>query len=174
MKRLVGIGVLAALFFSSTFVLNRAMSLEGGSWVWSASLRYGWMTLFLVLGMLATGRAGLLRNVLALLRQHWRFWLLAGTVAFGVFYAGISFAASYAPSWVVATTWQLTILASPLVLLAYGRRVPWRGVVFTLLIFAGIVLVNLAQANATDWQTVVLGAGPVSYTHLTLPTSDLV
>ena len=169
MTRLVGIGVLAALFFSSTFVLNRAMSLEGGSWVWSASLRYVWMTVFLILGMLLTGHGGLLGNVFVLLRRHWRFWLLAGTVAFGIFYAGISFAASYAPSWVVATTWQLTILASPLVLLAYGRRVPWRGVAFTLLIFAGIVLVNLAQAQATDWRTALLGAAPVLVSAIAYP-----
>ena len=169
MTRLVGIGVLAALFFSSTFVLNRAMSLEGGSWVWSASLRYVWMTVFLILGMLVTGRVGLLRNVFVLLRRHWRFWLLAGTVAFGIFYAGISFAASYAPSWVVATTWQLTILASPLVLLAYGRRVPWRGVAFTLLIFAGIILVNLAQVQATDWRTALLGAAPVLVSAIAYP-----
>ncbi len=169
MTRLIGIGVLAALFFSSTFVLNRAMSLDGGSWVWSASLRYGWMTLFLIFGMLVTGRQGILRSVFVIFRQFWRFWLLAGTVAFGIFYAGISFAASYAPSWVVATTWQLTILASPLVLLAYGRRVPWRGVAFTLLIFAGIILVNLAQASATDWQTVVLGAVPVLISAIAYP-----
>jgi len=169
MTRLIGIGVLAALFFSSTFVLNRAMSLEGGSWVWSASLRYVWMALFLVAGMALTGQGALLRNVFTLLRRHWRFWLVAGTVAFGVFYAGISFAASYAPSWVVATTWQLTILASPLVLLAYGRRVPWRGVAFTLLIFAGIILVNLAQASATDWGTVLLGAGPVLVAAVAYP-----
>ncbi len=169
MTRLIGIGVLAALFFSSTFVLNRAMSLEGGSWVWSASLRYVWMTVFLVAGMALTGRGAILRNVYVLFRQFWRFWLLAGTVAFGIFYAGISFAASYAPSWVVATTWQLTILASPLVLLAYGRRVPWRGVAFTLLIFAGIVLVNLAQASATDWQTVALGAVPVLIAAVAYP-----
>jgi hypothetical protein len=44
MVRLLGAGLLAALFFSSTFILNRAMSLEGGHWVWSAALRYGWMT----------------------------------------------------------------------------------------------------------------------------------
>lgn len=49
------------------------MSLEGGSWVWSASLRYVWMTVFLILGMLVTGRVGLLRNVFVLLRRHWRF-----------------------------------------------------------------------------------------------------
>lgn len=30
MSRLIGIGLLAAFFFSSTFALNRAMSLQGG------------------------------------------------------------------------------------------------------------------------------------------------
>lgn len=79
-------------------------------------------------------------------------------MAFGIFYAGISFAASYAPSWVVATAWQLTILASPLVLLAYGRRVPCRRGWPASQIFAGIILVNLAQVQATDWRTALLGA----------------
>ena len=34
------IGIAASLFFASTFVLNRSMDLAGGSWLWSASLRY--------------------------------------------------------------------------------------------------------------------------------------
>jgi hypothetical protein len=53
MTRLLALGTLAALFFSSTFVLNRSMSLEGGHWVWTASLRYGWMLLFLTGWLLA-------------------------------------------------------------------------------------------------------------------------
>jgi drug/metabolite transporter (DMT)-like permease len=161
MFKLLGLGVLAALFFSSTFILNRAMSLEGGHWVWSASLRYVWMVLLLTAGLLLTGRGRLLVSALRLLRRHWRFWLLAGSVGFGIFYAGIALAASYAPSWVVATTWQFTVLASPFVLLLYGRRVPWRGVAFTSLIFLGILLVNLGQVQAAAWQEVVLGALPV-------------
>ncbi len=169
MLRLLALGVLAALFFSSTFILNRAMSLEGGHWVWSASLRYAWMILLLSGGLLVAGRGALLGAALRLLRRHWRFWLLAGSVGFGVFYAGIAFAASYAPSWVVATTWQLTVLASPLVLLSYGRRVPWRGVLFTLLIFGGIVLVNLGQAQAAPPQTVLLGALPVVLSAFAYP-----
>jgi drug/metabolite transporter (DMT)-like permease len=169
MFKLLGLGILAALFFSSTFILNRAMSLEGGHWVWSASLRYLWMIGLLALGLLFSGRAALLAATLRLLRRHLLFWLLAGSVGFGIFYAGISFAASYAPSWVVATTWQLTVLASPLVLLAYGRRVPWRGVAFTLLIFLGIVLVNLSQAQAAPWQDVVLGALPVVVSAFAYP-----
>ncbi len=44
----VWIGVLAAVFFAVTFVLNRSMELSGGSWLWSASLRYFFMVPFLV------------------------------------------------------------------------------------------------------------------------------
>ncbi len=57
MLRLVLTGILAALFFSSTFVLNRAMSLEGGHWLWTASLRYVWMLLLLCIWLAVAGRA---------------------------------------------------------------------------------------------------------------------
>lgn len=169
MLRLLGVGLLAALFFSSTFILNRAMSLEGGHWVWSAALRYVWMSAFLIVGPLVIGRGRLLLDALRLLRSYWRFWLMAGTIGFGVFYAGVTFAASYAPAWVVATTWQITVLASPLVLLAYGRRVPLRGVMFTALIFLGIVLVNVGQVEAADWSIVWQGALPVMIAAFAYP-----
>lgn len=159
--RLLGLGILSAIFFSSTFILNRAMSLAGGHWVWTASLRYGWIVLFLSVGLALTGRGAVLRAVVGNFIAHWWFWLLAGSVGFGIFYTGISFAASYAPSWVVATTWQMTLLASPLVLFAFGRPVPLRGIAFTLLIFAGILMVNLEQARLSSWQDVVLGGLPV-------------
>jgi len=161
MMKLLGAGLLAALFFSSTFILNRAMSLEGGHWVWTASLRYLWMTLFLVVGPILIGRGRLLLDTLRLLHRYWAFWSVAGTVGFGVFYAGIAFAASYAPGWVVATTWQITVLASPLVLLLYGRRVPLRGVFFTVLIFLGVALVNVAELRVASWGEVVFGGLPV-------------
>jgi len=69
--------------------------------------------------------------------RHWAFFTVAGTVGFGLFYGLICFAASFAPGWVVATTWQSTILFTPLVLLAFGRRVPLRGLAFTALVAAG-------------------------------------
>jgi drug/metabolite transporter (DMT)-like permease len=153
-------GILAALFFSTTFVLNRAMSLDGGHWVWSASLRYFWMLGFLGLGLFAARRR-LLVESLRLYARHWMFWTLAGGVGFGVFYALITFSASYAPGWVVAATWQTTILATPVVLLAFGRAVPLRAMALTLLIFAGVLLINWEQAAGGSWREVLLGAVPV-------------
>lgn len=161
MSRIIVTGIAAALFFSSTFVLNRAMSLEGGHWVWTASLRYGWMLLLLLVWLATSGRANLIRPVLQLYRKHWLFWTVAGSVGFGVFYALLSFSASYAPGWVVASTWQMTILATPVVLLLFGRKVPLRALLFTLLVFAGVVLVNMEQATAMPLKNVLLGALPV-------------
>jgi len=157
MKRLLAIGVLSAFFFSSTFVLNRAMSLQGGHWVWTASLRYGYMLVLLSLWLLVTGQAHILRGAVREFRTHGLFWTVAGGIGFGVFYALLSFSASFAPGWVVATTWQATILASPLVLLLFGRRVPARGLLFTLLIFIGIVLVTIEQATSTPPRELLLG-----------------
>jgi len=159
--KLVSIGSLSALFFSSTFILNRAMSLEHGHWLWTASLRYGWMLAFLVGGMLLTGRAESLVKIFRIYRQHWLFWTLTGSTGFGIFYALISFSASYAPGWVIATTWQTTILASPLVLLLFGRAVPIKALLFIVIIFAGILLVNLEQLETSNWRDLLLGGLPV-------------
>lgn len=161
MLRLLALGVLAALFFSSSFILNRAMSLAGGHWVWTASLRYGYMTLFLSLWLVVTGKARLLREVAAIFRHYWRFWITAGSIGFGLFYATLTFSSAFAAGWVVAATWQITILATPLVLLFFGRRVPTRGILFSLLIFLGIVLVNVEHAQLTSWRAVLLGGLPV-------------
>jgi hypothetical protein len=34
------LGIAASFFFAITFVVNRLISLNGGSWIWSASLRF--------------------------------------------------------------------------------------------------------------------------------------
>ncbi|SMF04390.1 DMT family transporter [Desulfovibrio gilichinskyi] len=158
--RIIMIGILAAFFFSTTFVLNRAMSLDGGHWVWSASLRYFWMLIFLSAGLLAVRRK-LFIETLKLYFRHWFFWTIAGGIGFGLFYALLSFSASYAPGWVVAATWQTTILATPIVLLLFGKRIPLRAMLLTLIIFAGVLLVNVEQAGSNPVSEILLGAIPV-------------
>ncbi|MCR6628722.1 MAG: multidrug resistance efflux transporter family protein [Magnetospirillum sp.] len=142
MPRLLGLGLLAAALFSVTFVLNRAMSLEGGHWAWSAALRY--VDMAVLLGAWLILRHGI-GHLLAVLRNFVRrmpFWLGTGGIGFGVFYACCCFAADHAPGWIVAATWQVTILVSPLVLRGFGLPVPRRGIAFLLVTFLGIAAVN--------------------------------
>lgn len=148
------------------------MSLDGGHWLWTASLRYGWMLLFLLGGLLLTGRIATLRQILQIYRQNWLFWSLTGSIGFGIFYAMLSFSASYAPGWVIATTWQATILASPLVLLLFGRPVPIRALLFIVIIFFGILLVNFAQLQSSDWQTLLRGGLPVLVAAFAYPIGN--
>ena len=172
MARLVLTGLLAGLFFSATFVLNRAMSLQGGHWVWSASLRYAHMLWMLGAALLLSGRRDVLVRTVRVFARHWVLFTAAGSIGFGLFYGLICFSASFAPGWVVATTWQSTILASPLVLLAFGRRVPWRGIAFTALVFAGIALVTVEQAGGGSLREVLLGALPVLVAAFAYPLGN--
>jgi drug/metabolite transporter (DMT)-like permease len=161
MARLVLIGLLSGFFFSATFVLNRIMSLGGGHWVWSAGLRYAYMILLLAVWLLVfRGRAALAR-ILGLFFRHLVFWVASGSIGFGAFYALICFSADYAPGWIVATTWQFTIIATLVVLSAFGRRFPRRIWLFSTIVFAGVFLVNLSQAGAVDPAQLIKGALPV-------------
>ncbi len=166
------VGALAALFFSSTFVLNRAMSLGGGPWFWTAALRYGWMIVLLCGGYLLLGRGRALADIFRLFARHWRFWSLTGSIGFGVFYALLSFASAFAPGWMVATTWQTTILCTPLVLRLFGHRVPTRALVLTVVIFGGVVMVNLEQVRLGSPAAVLLAALPVLVAAFAYPLGN--
>ncbi len=159
--KLIAIGLLAGLFFSSTFILNRLMSLEGGHWLWSAALRYGYMVLLLMIGLPLFRGGPSLRALLRLFGRHWKFWTLAGSIGFGGFYALICFSADHAPGWVVATTWQLTIIASLFVLMGFGRSFPRRTWIFSGIVFTGILLVNLVHFKTGSLQGLFKGALPV-------------
>ena len=161
MIRLILLGLVSGMFFSSTFILNRAMSLEGGHWVWSGCLRYLYMIGFLMIALpIFQGKAAA-KELWSLYIRHWVFWTLAGSIGFGGFYALICFSADHAPGWVIATTWQLTILASLIVLMGFGRTFPLRIWGFSLLVFLGVLMVNLTQAAQTDLKQLIMGGLPV-------------
>lgn len=172
MFRLIMLGMLSALFFSSTFVLNRAMSVEGGHWLWTASLRFGYMLLFLVVYLLVTKGKKYLLEVVQLFIRFWLFWIIAGGIGFGVFYSLLCFSASYAPGWIIATTWQITILATPIILIAMGKKVPFKGVLLTGLIFAGIILVNIEYSNTATYKEILFGVVPVLIAAFAYPTGN--
>jgi len=137
------------------------MSLQGGDWVWTASLRYAFMLLFLGVWLVVVGKSRVLKAVMMAYLRNCCFWTVAGSIGFGAFYSLLTFSSSFAPGWVVATTWQSTILATPVVLLMFGKKVPLKGILFTTLIFLGIVLVTFEQAGSASPKEMMLGIFPV-------------
>lgn len=133
-------GILGALFFAFTFIFNRSMNLSGGSWMWSASLRY-----LFSLPMLAVlvWRKGELTGVLSAIKKAPLTWLIWSTVGFGLFYGPLSLASIYGESWFVAATWQITILAGLLLTPLFGQRVPGKQLLMTLVILLGIILIQI-------------------------------
>lgn len=158
------LGLLASLFFAVTFIVNRLMSLDGGSWVWSASLRFLWMFPFFLLIVLSRRNFGALWLEM---RNNMFEWILWSTVGFGVFYAPLTFAAAYSPSWLVAGTWQFTIVAG--ILLAplinrpgkHGKESLLLSLLFSGIILCGIVVMQVSEGEAVTLDHMVMGTVPV-------------
>ncbi|MDN3399366.1 multidrug resistance efflux transporter family protein [Psychrobacter sp. APC 3426] len=145
MVRLILLGLLAGAFFSSTFILNELMSAAGGHWFWSASLRYVFMWLIITGIIMAQYGFGRIRELTTIFCQHWGFWCITGSIGFGLFYTGICYAADHVAGWVVAATFMFTVVTSLLVLLAFGQRFDKKFIIYAILVFIGVVLVNVSE-----------------------------
>lgn len=182
MVRLILLGLLAGAFFSSTFILNELMSAAGGHWFWSASLRYVFMWLILTAIIVKQHGFARIKQLATIFWQHWRFWCVTGSIGFGVFYTGICYAADHVAGWVVAATFMFTVVASLLVLLAFGQRFDKKFIGYALLVFIGVVLVNvseglrasaLADINAAPMAEVLLyGALPALVAAFSYPIGN--
>jgi drug/metabolite transporter (DMT)-like permease len=161
MLKLILLGIASGAFFSTTFILNEVMSVAGGHWVWSASLRYFFMIIFLLSVLFCQGGCKLIKSVLDLYLKHWLFWTVSGTIGFGLFYALLCFSADFSPGWVIAATWQFTVVASLFIFMLFGKSFPKRVWVFSLVIFIGVCLVNLSHIDVFDLKTLLLGGVPV-------------
>ncbi|PID14711.1 hypothetical protein CSV63_11495 [Sporosarcina sp. P34] len=181
--RAIGIGILSALFFAVTFVLNRSMELDGGSWMWSASLRYFFMVPFLVIIVaMRGGLPGVKREMTA---APWPFFIWS-FVAFVLFYGPLTFSAGYSPGWLVAGTWQMTIVAG--VLLApfftfqsktetgeirmIRHRIPAVSLVISLIILVGVVLIQIPHAASVSTKTILLGTLPLVIAAVSYPLGN--
>lgn len=171
--RLICQGLVASALFSTTFVLNRAISLQGGPWAWSAALRYIETALLLTLWLLLSKGPAYLAMLGRLFLHRAGFWLGAGSVGYGVFYACCCFAANHAPGWIVAATWQGTLLATPIVLRFFGEKVPLRGLVFLGLICAGIIGLNANRLlDGVPLEQVLAGVVPLAIAAFCYPVGN--
>lgn len=146
MVRLILITLIASAFFSSTYILNELMSNSGGHWFWSSSLRYLFMLIILTV-MIGLQHGSLrLQQLWVSFKDHWVFWTLTGSIGFGVFYAGLCYAADHVSGWVVAATFMFTVVASLFVLMAFGHKFEKKLILYALLVLIGVILVNVSEA----------------------------
>lgn len=178
----ISLGVLASLFFAVTFILNRSMELSGGSWMWSASLRYFFMVPFL---MLMVGLRGRMPTLIAEMKSRPVSWFGWSFVAFVLFYAPITYAAAYGPGWLISGTWQVTIIAgvllAPLFFLTIHtsngirkvqQQIPLVSLVISMVILIGIVLIQIPHANDVSTGTLLLGILPVLVAAFAYPLGN--
>ena len=144
----IGVALLSALFFTLTYVLNRASASEGGHWAWTAALRY-LITLPLLLPLMPVfgGMAPAWRAI----RAHPWVWLRCSAIGFVVFYMLLAYAAASGPSWLVAGSFQFTVVAgmlcAPLLYRDARRKVPMAALGVGVLILAGVALLQLGHAQ---------------------------
>ncbi|MFC5740986.1 multidrug resistance efflux transporter family protein [Dyella tabacisoli] len=152
----VGLALCAALFFTLTYVLNRSLVAGGGHWAWAVILRYLFTLPMLALVLPWQGGLGQLPKEL---RQYPRTWWLWSSVGFVLFGVPLTWAASSGPSWLVAGSFQTTVLAGPLLApLIYRderRRLAWRSLAIGVLIVGGVFAMQLGHAQGRlglgDW-----------------------
>jgi len=144
------IALAAALFFTCTYVLNRAAANDGGHWAWTAALRY---LLTLPMLLLAMPLLGGVRPVWRAIRAHPGPWLLWSGIGFVLFYVCLSYAASSGPSWLIAATFQLTVIAgmlcAPLLYRDARAKVPWPALLIGAVIVAGVLLLQFGHGGGT-------------------------
>ena len=151
------LGILASFFFSVTFVLNQSMASSGGDWLWTASLRFLFMMPFFLI-IVIVKRNSQLRFVFHTIKENWKSWFLWSQVAFGLFYIPLCFASSLAPGWLIASTWQITIIAgsvlAPFLESNLSKRKQSRiskqdGFIFSVILL-GIVIIELQHMALTN------------------------
>lgn len=176
------LGILAAFFFSITFILNRSMELSGGSWIWSASLRYFFMVPFLLFIVLLRNN---IQTLFSIMKKQLGSWLLWSSIGFGLFYAPICIAAAYSPGWFIASSWQITIISGSLLAPLFfvtvktkngtkkvRGKIPFKGLSMSLLILVGIILMQVESAIKLTTGAALLGIIPVVIASFAYPLGN--
>lgn len=111
------------------------MNLTGGYWVWSASLRY-FFSLPMLFAIVAV--KGNIKPVFEEIKKKPLPWIIWSTVGFGLFYAPLTWASEFGESWLVASLWQLTIVAGVFLNPLWGKKIPMKSLLTILIILVGV------------------------------------
>jgi Putative multidrug resistance efflux transporter len=173
----LALSVISSMFFAVTFILNRSMELAGGSWMWSSSLRFLFMLPFLFLIV------GLRKNVNQVwieIRKRPFEWLTWSFVGFVLFYGPITYAAAYGPGWLVAGTWQFTIVAGILLAPLFYTSGPVkrrhsiqkRALAISSIILVGVLFIQQENASGLSFTEMAVGILPVILAAFAYPLGN--
>ncbi|MCA0987174.1 DMT family transporter [Guptibacillus algicola] len=178
----IALGILSSMFFAVTFILNRSMELAGGSWMWSSSLRFLFMLPFLLLIVLMRRN---IKQVFVELKKEPLRWLTWSFVGFVLFYAPLTYAATYGPGWLVAGTWQFTIVGGLLVaplffkvektsngIVKRRHRIQMKSLAISLIILIGVLLIQQQKASDLTIVEIIIGIGPVILAAFAYPLGN--
>jgi drug/metabolite transporter (DMT)-like permease len=175
-------GILASVFFSLTFIMNQSMKLSGGSWMWSASLRFIFMIPFLLLIVMFRGNLTALLTDMKKRLWTWTGWSLVG---FGLMYTPVCYAAEYEPGWLIAGTWQITIVAGSLLSPLFYKIIPTpegpvrmrgiiplKGLMMSFIILLGVGIMQVGQIGNITLRDVLWGVVPVVIAAFAYPLGN--
>jgi drug/metabolite transporter (DMT)-like permease len=169
MKKAFLLGVAGSFFFAFTFILNRSMNLSGGSWIFSASLRY--VFTLPMLGIIVWKRHGF-QNTHGMIRDNPKAWFLWSTVGFGTFYAPICYAGSHGESWLIAASWQITIVMGILMAPLFHKRIPHKNLMAAGVILIGVFLLQWNNLIALRIQNLSLTLIPILAAAVSYPLGN--
>ncbi len=112
-------------------------------------------------------------------------WLIWSFVGFGLFYAPLCFAAAYGPGWLIAGTWQITIISGSLLVpffyetvqTAMGTvqikgKIPFQGLLMSLIILLGVALMQFEHATELSVKSAILCVVPIIVASVAYPLGN--
>ncbi len=169
MKKALIFGIMGSFFFAFTFVLNRSMHLSGGSWIWSASLRY--LFTFPILALIVVKQHGF-QQVHKVIKNNLLYWLTWSTVGFGFFYAPMSYAANYGESWLIAASWQVTIVMGIILSPVFHKRIPVKNLCISGFILIGVFLLQVHNIADMDIKMTLMTLLPILIGAVSYPLGN--
>lgn len=176
------IGLLSSMFFSATFVVTKLMVTGGISWEWTASLRFILALPFLFLIVFFRGEV---KSLLKAIKKDFLKWMLWGNLSGIGFYILLTMSSNFAPSWLVASSWQITIIAglllSPLFYVPViinnktelkRGKIPVKRLIISSFILIGVIIMQLNEAKTMSISSILKGFIPVAISAFLYPLGN--
>src|SRR5690606_2009867 len=103
-------------------------------------------------------------------------WFIWGTVGFGFFYLFLTAAANISPAWLVAGTFQTTIVAglliSPFIYDDHRKRIPKKALAASCVILLGVIISQFAEVGNAPIFNIILGAVLIIISGILFPLGN--